>query len=222
MMLPPQLQQGANPQQMVLQLQQKLQLMGQEMQKMSQENMQLKSGAQVDMAKIQVDAQAKDKSHQLALAEADSAHQLSLAQADREHQILMDKAQKERELAVWKAKLDAATKIEVAQISAKGTLGATAIKAESDANIALSTALTEDGSSTEGADQVMGSEMTTPIQQMSQMHSEAMDKFNSTFQELAKAISMLAQNNSQPKTIRLGNISRKDDGSIGGATATVQ
>lgn len=92
-MLPPQLQDSAgDPGAKLMQAMQKMQMMGAQMQEMSQENVQLKAGAQVKMASVQVDAKTQDDKAKLARDEANAALALQKEKQDKEAQLARDKA----------------------------------------------------------------------------------------------------------------------------------
>jgi hypothetical protein len=113
------------------QMTQQVQQIQEQAQKLHEENVQLKAGAQVEMAKVQAHQHAEEQSRQLKAAEAQREHELDFAATEQKNQF-----------EVWKAKLEAETKIMVAQISAKASLQEAGLKAENDANIELSRALT--------------------------------------------------------------------------------
>ena len=216
MMLPPQLQQGANPAALLAQAQQKMKLIGEEMQKIQQENVQLKAGAQVKMAEVQVDAQAKDKQHQLNAAAEKAAHQLKVNQA-----------QEEAQFNIWKAKLEASTKIEVAEIASKTTLTEAAMKAETDANLELSMALKQ---GPEGQDvgpmSVKIPEIPVkPLDKLAALHQQGMDQHNQSMGQLGVYLQQLVDLQQQtlkailaPKSVSLGDLSFGKDGNPTGAT----
>ncbi len=206
MMLPPQLQQGSDPKALLMQAQQKMKMMGEQMQEMQQENVQLKAGAQVKMAEVQVDAQQKDKQHQLATAAEKAAHQLKVTQTEGE-----------ANFNVWKARLEASTKIEVAQIAAKGKLAETVIQAENDANIELSTALKGEGNDVEN--------MVPPITRLTQMHQQGIDQHSQSMEQLGSYLQQLVLLQQQtlqaimaPKSVSIEDLSFGKDGNPTGAT----
>ena len=216
-MLPPPLQDQANPEQQVMVLTQKVQQMGQVIQQLGQENQQLKSGAQVKMMDIQATAAADAE-----------AHKLKLAQANDEMNLKQQQAQKDAEFQVWEARLKAATAIEVAEINSKTSLTQAALQAETDANIELSKAMTAEP----GQENVTGTDKKAtvkPLDKIGKMHSDHMQKMTEMMGVMGQAINQHAQNHQQvmehltkTKTIRLGGVSRSGDGSINGASATVQ
>jgi hypothetical protein len=172
---------------------------------------QLKSGAQVEGAKIKADQDA-----------AAQERALKAAEAQREH----DAMKQESEFAVWKARLEAETKIIVAQISAKGSLNEAALQAETQANIELAKAMSEGpGESSEGE---APAPVLRPIEHLAQLHkqgmdahAQSMDKLGSVLGALAQHHAALAEHLTKPKNIIVGRIQRGPDG-ITGASATVQ
>jgi hypothetical protein len=197
------------------------QMMGQmkqvqeEAQKLQQENVQLKSGAAVEGAKIKADQDA-----------AAQERALKAAEAQREHDAKMIEMKQESEFAVWKARLEAETKIIVAQISAKGSLNEAALQAETQANIELAKAMSEGpGESSEGE---APAPVLRPIEHLAQLHkqgmdahAQSMDKLGSVLGALAQHHAALAEHLTKPKNIIVGRIQRGPDG-ITGASATVQ
>lgn len=197
------------------QMRQHMQMMMEEGQKLQQENTQLKSGAQVKMAEIQTKAAANEKSHQIALAEADSRMQ---------HEIV--KAQEEQKLAVWKAKLDAATKIEVAEISAKTALTEAAMKAETEANIELNTALRQgpDGADTAPMSVTIPDIPVKPLDRLAALHTQGMQQHSDSMGRLAQYLQQLVALQQQtlaailaPKTVGIGAVQKDAEGNIIGA-----
>ena len=192
--IPPEVQ--AQMQQMM----QKMQLMQEEGQKLQQENVKLKSGEQSKMAAVSVDAEAKKKAHELAVAEA------------------QDSAEREKE----KARLDAATKITVAQINAKASLTETLIQAENEANKELIEALKEEGSE-EPVSPIV--KLTKMHQQGMEQHQQGMGQLGVIIQTLDKSLQQLVSLQQQtlqailaPKSVSIGNVQKDSQGNITGAS----
>ena len=123
-------------------------------------------------------------------------------QADAEtHAREVQKLRDAKDLAIFEARLKAATAVEVAQISAKGSLVETAIQAESDANVALSKEINPDGDTTTP-------EIISPITKLTQMHAQgqemhaqSIDKLGSILTELTRVTAALAEHAAKPKTV---------------------
>ncbi len=201
------------------QIQKQLQDMQAEMQKLTEENMQLKSGAQVKAAQIQSDqalTQQKLSAHQ-----QETAFDLQTKKESHalEMQFQKEKAQQDAELLVWRAKLEAETKVLVAQIQAKQANDQALLEAETQADINF----TKD----EGGN-VQGAQPQPKIREVLALLADGLTKMSDTH---SQAISQLAQAHqasteklishiSKPRTVNLGGIKRGSDGQITGASAT--
>ena len=211
---------------MMQKLQQKMQMMQEEGAKLQQENVQLKAGAQVKMAEMQVKQQAE--SAQMQLEGQVRASEQKLAQ---------EQAQKDADIAIWKARLEAATKITVAQIGADTALKEATLKAETDANIELSQAMTDDPAG--GATSSEGN-MTLPtppapvkpLDKLMQAYQQSSDVQMQSMGELAGVLTTVAGHLQQlvalsqqtvailqaPKSVSIGNVTKDASGNITGST----
>ena len=172
------------------------------LQKLQQENQQLKSGAQTKMMEVRANAIGEAQTFKMKQAIAIQDQALARQKLSEEREREAQKMRDEKELAVFKARLEAATKVEVAQIAAKGSLVETALQAENDANIALSQEIKADGD-------MNVPEPKTPIDRLSDIHQQGMDAHSQSIEslaailgELTKATTILAAQASKPKTIR--------------------
>ena len=107
---------GDNPQAKLQQMGQQMQQMQQAMQKLGQENQQLKSGAQVDAAKVQSDSQ--NKQAELQMKAQMQQQELVLKAQIQEKELEIERQKAEAEINLAAAKADAEIKIKAAQLNA--------------------------------------------------------------------------------------------------------
>ncbi len=197
------------------QMMQKMKMMQEEGQKLQQENVQLKAGAQVKMAEVQAKTEASAKEHDLNIAAANDAHNLERAK--------VEEAQK---LAVWKAKLEASTKIEVAEIASKTTLTEAAMKAETEANLELSVLLKKgpDGADVGPMSVTIPETPVKPLDKLAALHTQGMQQHADSMGQLAQYLQQLVVLQQQtlaailaPKTVGIGAVQKDAAGNITGA-----
>ena len=191
------------------------------MQQLQEENMKLKSGEREAMMKLQV--QAHEGQQKLALdaqqAEQERNTEIQTSQAD----LAMKKQIQDAELRLAREKAEAeiAIKLMVAEADAK------IAKMETDAKIAQ-----DNHMATTKADSMKKETDMKIMEQNRKDESTAMPNFMKAIEAMMKTLTEVVQSNqkfqaelvkslNQPKTVKLGNISRGRDG-ITGASATVQ
>lgn len=205
-MLPPQVQPASDGQnlppeavQKIAQLAQAAQGMQQKLQEVAQENQQLKSGAAIDMAKVNAQKEAAAEAHKLKVAEA-----LDADAFDR-----------------WKAKLDAETKIAAAEIAAKADKEIALKEAEHAANVELAKTLGQPAPV--GPD---GAAPVTPMDTLAQMHQQTAQQHQDGMAQLAQALGGIQQVlqqilqvtvNPPPRQVSIGNVQKDAAGRIIGA-----
>lgn len=194
-MLPPQLQQGADPAAMLAQVTQKMQLLGQQMQEMSKENQQLKAGAQVDMAKVQADAAAQAEKAALAKAEVEAELALQKQKQDGELQLARDKA--------------------VAEIEIKRLV------AEADHNVEIQRLEFEKQNRVEDTQHKTLDVVPQVVEMITGQFTKALEGITQNLDQQSSLNREILQTLAKPKTISLGGIKHASDGSITGASATV-
>ncbi len=209
-MLPPQaLQALASPQPIPPQVQAQMQQMQQQMgqmkeagQKLQQENLTLKSGAQAQMAKVQVDAKSK---------QADAM--LQKQKQDQEFMLQQRKQQQEALLATKKAQ----DEMRIKRLTAAGDLEIEKRKREFEEECRVK----DDAAKREEADKVEAKESEKDVPKIMEAMKSLTETFAKALQDNNKALEMLAKEVGKPKKVQLGGIQRSDQG-ITGASATIQ
>lgn len=153
------------------QVQQKMQEMGKQLQKLGQENIQLKNSTQIDAAKIQSKDQQAAMKAQLARdqlrAEFD-VQKSELQKKNDELQIKLAQAIDQQNFERWKVKQDNDTKVMVAEISAKAALDASLVAAEQKANTDFAGAAPD----TQGTPAPSRPKVVGPISRLADAHAQ--------------------------------------------------
>ncbi|TFH46854.1 MAG: hypothetical protein E4H01_09260, partial [Lysobacterales bacterium] len=190
------------PPQVMMQMQQlqgQMQQMQEEGQKLQQENVQLKSGAQVGMAKVQVDAQSKQAQLQVEQQNSQAEFALQKAKQDSELQLAREKAS--AEIEIKKAVAEADHGIEIQRLSLEAD--------RQQQEMEMKTKMDNEA----GAEKMM-----PKLQQALEAMVDGINTLNTSNAEFQK---MLFTELTKPKQVRVGNVQR-GDGGITGASVTVQ
>jgi hypothetical protein len=175
-------------------------MMQQKLQELGQENMELKSGAQVQQMKIASDAQSKQA--ELALKAQNQAEELRLAR---------EKA--EAEIAIKVAVAEADRKIEIGKLQIEQENKSQQLEFEKQCHA--------EEEASKRAEQVKTEEVaavpvfTKSLESIVQAFAQALDG-------QSQALMLLAQAQNKPKTVTLNGVQRNSGGDISGASATVQ
>lgn len=209
-MLPPPLQDQNDPAAKLMQAMQQMQMMGQAMQEMKEENLQLKAGAQEGMAKVQI--QAQETQQELALQKQKQDGEIELARQKAEAEIAIKRAVAEAEHSIRIAEMD----IERQHTEAKMKMEHDHKTKEADFNMKMK------------AQEAMPPEVAAQAYKQQLMETDVMPpmmaELQKAFAQMGDSLGQMVQLQQQtlaaiqaPKSVSIGNIQTDASGMVTGA-----
>lgn len=214
-MLPPPLQDQNDPAAKLMQAMQKMQMMGQAMQEMKEENMQLKAHAQEGMAKVQV--QAQEAQQELALQKQKQDGEIELARQKAEAEIAIKRAIAEAEHNIKIAEME----IERQHQEKKMNMEHEHKKKEADFNMAIK--------AREGMPPEMAAQAYKQDLMENDVMPQLMEQLQGAFSQLGESLNQMVTLQQQtvaaiqaPKSVSIGGIQTDANGQVTGATVNTR